>query len=229
LLFAPGLPASMFNRAIGLGLRQDAGMAQVDAIVQAYREARCPTWWLHWNPFSTPASLPAMLPAKGFSQPARRSWAKVLHGPEPAPKIPTDLHIAPATPLQLGEVMRAIVTAFEMPPFMTDWLAALYGQPLWRIYAITDGAQVVGGGCLYVSGALAWLGMGAVLPSHRRRGGQGALMARRIADAIEAGARHIVTETGEPIADEPNPSLANMKRCGFVTVASRLNFAGPAQ
>ncbi|ROZ72747.1 hypothetical protein [Ramlibacter sp. WS9] len=229
LLLAPGLPESMFNRAIGLGLRQEAGAAQVDAIVQAYRAAGCPTWWLHWNPHSTPESLPAMLPSMGFTQPARRSWAKVLHGPEPAPKIPTDLHIAPATASQLGEVIRAIVTAFEMPPFMADWLAALHGQPHWRVYAVTDGALVVGGGCLYVSGELAWLGMGAVLPSHRRRGGQGALMARRIADAIEAGALHVVTETGEPIADEPNPSLANMKRCGFVTVASRLNFAGPAQ
>ncbi|HSW07370.1 MAG TPA: hypothetical protein VLK61_22515 [Aquabacterium sp.] len=39
----------------------------------------------------------------------------------------------------------------------------------------------------------AWLGMGAVLESHRRHGGQGALMAR----------------------------------CGFVSVASRLNFAAP--
>jgi hypothetical protein len=52
-------------------------------------------------------------------------------------------------------------------------------------------------------------------------------MARRIADAAQAGARYVVTETGEPKGNEPNPSLANMKRCGFVTVASRLNFAGP--
>ena len=36
-----------------------------------------------------------------------------------------------------------------------------------------------------------------------------------------------VTEVNEDL--RTNPSLANMKRCGFVTVASRLNFAGPAQ
>lgn len=228
LLIAPGLPASMFNRAIGLGLRHEADTAEADAIVQAYRSAGCPTWWLHWNPLASPASFPARLLAMGFTQPARRSWAKVLHGPESPPRIPCDLRIEPATARQVGDVMRAIVAAFEMPPFMGEWLAALHGQPHWRIYAVTDGTQVVGGGCLYVSGELAWLGMGGVLASHRRRGGQGALMARRIADAIEAGALHIVTETGEPIADEPNPSLANMKRCGFVTVASRLNFAGPA-
>jgi hypothetical protein len=53
-------------------------------------------------------------------------------------------------------------------------------------------------------------------------------MARRISDAIAAGCRHIVTETGEPVGDEPNPSLSNMMRCGFRKVASRLNFQAPA-
>lgn len=228
LLLAPGLPTSMFNRVIGLGLRQQASAAHVEAITQVYREAGCGDWWLHWNPFAAPASLPAQLPAMGFVQPARRSWAKVLRGPETLPRIPTSLQIEPAEQQQVGEITRAIAGAFQMPPFMADWLTALHRQPHWRLYAVTDGTQVVGGACLYLDGDLAWLGMGAVLPSHRRRGGQGALMARRIAEAANAGARHIVTETGEPIGDEPNPSLANMKRCGFATVASRLNFAGPA-
>src|SRR4051812_38749252 len=90
-----------------------------------------------------------------------------------------------------------------------------------------------GGFCFWAggwagSGLGAWLGMGAVLPAYRRRGGQGSLMALRISDAIDAGARHIVTETGEALSGEANPSLTNMHRCGFVTVASRLNYAGPA-
>jgi hypothetical protein len=69
--------------------------------------------------------------------------------------------------------------------------------------------------------------MGSVAESHRRRGGQQALLARRIVDAIDAGCTAIVSETGEPIADEPNPSLANLLRCGFKVVASRLNLPGP--
>lgn len=228
LLLAPGLPDTMFNRAMGLGLRGEANASQVEAIAAAYRGAGCPRWWLHWNPQSSPAGFARELASMGFTQPARRSWAKVLRGTEAAPRIATDLRIAPAARAQAGDVVRAIATAFEMPPFMSDWLGALYERPNWWLYAVTDGADVAGGGFLYRSGGFAWLGMGAVLPPYRRRGGQGALMARRIADAIGAGVRHIVTETGEPIADEPNPSLANMKRCGFVTVASRLNFAGPA-
>lgn len=227
LLLAPGLPDTMFNRALGLGLRSEADASQVESVTSLYRVAGCPRWWLHWNPYSSPAGFEQELAAMGFTQPTRRSWAKVLRGTQAAPTIATDLGTAPAVGEQVGAVTRAITTAFEMPPFMPDWLGSLHARPNWRLYAVTDGAEVVGGGCLYLSEDFAWLGMGAVLPSHRRRGGQGALMARRIADSIEAGARYIVTETGEPVADEPNPSLANMKRCGFVTVASRLNFAGP--
>lgn len=227
VLLAPGMPSPMFNRVIGLGLQQGASMDDVASLIGTYRRAGHPGWWLHWSPFAGPRELPAQLVQMGFTQPARRSWAKVLRAAGAAPHIPTDLNIGLASDAQAGDVARVIAQAFEMPPFMVDWLHGLHGRPGWGLYAVTADAAVVGGGCLFRSGDLAWLGMGAVVPSHRRRGGQGALMARRIADATEAGARHIVTETGEPIADEPNPSLANMKRCGFAVVASRLNFAGP--
>ncbi len=115
-----------------------------------------------------------------------------------------------------------------MPAVMAPWLVQLRGRPGWQMYAVTDGREVVGGGCLFLSGELALLGMGCIAASHRRRGGQGALMARRIEAAIAAGARHIFTETGEPAAGESNSSLNNMHRCGFVKVVSRLNFVGPS-
>jgi len=86
LLLAPGLPTSMFNRVIGLGLRQPAGMADIESIVGEYRAADCKTWWLHWNPYSSPSELVEALPGMGFTQPARRSWAKVLRGTDGAPR-----------------------------------------------------------------------------------------------------------------------------------------------
>lgn len=227
-LLVPGVPSPMFNRVLGLGLRQPADVADVHALIDIYRTARSPHWWLHWNPYAAPAGMLSRFAEIGFTQPARRSWAKVLRDSAPAPRIVTDLSIAPAAHAQAARAVEVIVQAFEMPAFMGEWLLGLHGRPQWRLYAATDGADVVGGAFLFTSGEVGWLGMGSVQASHRRRGGQGALMARRIADAIEVGARYLVTETGEPVADEPNPSLANMKRCGFRTVASRLNFAGPA-
>jgi hypothetical protein len=110
---------------------------------------------------------------------------------------------------------------------MGDWLRALDDRPGWTVYAATDGDAVVGCGCRHQVGESAWLGMGAVLGSHRRHGGQGALMALRIADAVAARARRIFIETGKPGTGESSPSLNNMKRCGFVPVATQLNLNGP--
>lgn len=225
LLVAAGLPSPLFNRVIGLGMHQPATDADVDTIAAVYRDAGVASWWLHWNPAAGPADMPARLEARGFKLPPRCSWAKVWRGPEPAPAIMTSLRVAVARDAEVGATMQAVHRAFEMPPFMAAWLSAVHGRPGWRVYTAADGDAIVGGGCLYLDGDRAWLGMGSVLDTHRRRGGQGALMALRIADAVAAGCRHIVTETGEPIAGEPNPSLANMRRCGFETVCSRLNYA----
>ncbi len=226
-LVAPGLPSPMFNRVIGLGLAQPANAADVQALQAMYREAGVGGWWLHWSPVATPADFVASLQADGFVAPARRSWAKVLRGNEPVPQVATDLEIAPVRDRCLLQTTACIAEAFGMPPFIADWLAALHRRPRWRIYAASDGNRVVGGACLYLDADAAWLGMGSIAESHRRRGGQRALMTLRIRDAIAAGCTAIVTETGEPLADEPNPSLANMARCGFAVVASRLNLQAP--
>jgi L-amino acid N-acyltransferase YncA len=69
-----------------------------------------------------------------------------------------------------------------------------------------------------------WIGVGAALAECRGRGAQTALLATRIRTAAELGCHVISTETGEPVADEPNPSLTNIRRAGFVQVCSRLNY-----
>jgi GNAT superfamily N-acetyltransferase len=227
LLIAGAVPVPMFNRAIGLGLREPATAAALSAICDAYREAASKSWWLHWHPQAQPAGFESQLQSRGFAPPARRSWAKMWRGPEAAPEADTSLAVDEAARNEALPTAQAIAAAFEMPPFMPDWIAALSGRPRWRVYTAKAEGAIVGGGCLYVDGEVAWLGMGSILPTHRGLGGQRALMARRIADAIALGARHIVTETGEPIAGEPNPSLDNMRRCGFRKVASRLNYAAP--
>lgn len=229
LLLAPRIPTTIFNRAIGLGSEQPARAEAVEGASALFRHAGVRNWWLHWNPFAQPADFPETLRTLGFIEPARRAWAKVLRGPEPPPHVATDLDVAPARAEEVGAVMDAVAQAFGMPSFMATWLCSLHGRPRWRIYSVCDQGRPVGGACLFVDGERAWLGVAAVAESHRRRGGQGSVMARRISDAIAAGCRYIVTETGEPVADEPNPSLSNMKRCGFRQVASRLNFEAPAR
>jgi GNAT superfamily N-acetyltransferase len=227
VLLAPGLPTPMFNRAIGLGLALAANTAALAAIEAAYAQAGVRAWWLHWNPLAAPADFASELTARGYAPAPRRRWAKMLRTTDSAPHATTSLEVVAADATIAPATTRAIAAAFEMPPFMADWLLALHGRAGWQLLALRDGDQVVGGGCLHVAGDTAWLGMGGVLASHRRRGGQRALLARRIAEAGRAGARWAVTETGLPVTDEPNPSLANIRAAGFACVAERCNYAGP--
>jgi hypothetical protein len=223
-LLAPGLPSTMFNRVIGWGLRESAHLDGLAAIERLYDDAGVRTWWLHWSPWAAPAGFDAQLLQRGYAPPARRSWAKVARPATPAVPVASTLAVQALRHADRADWAAAITQSFGMPPFMADWLAALHGRAGWRLYALRDGDSLVGGGGLFMAGPVAWLGIAGVVPTHRRRHGQRALMARRIDDAGAAGCTTIVTETGEPIADEPNPSLANMFACGFEVVASRLNF-----
>ena len=151
----------------------------------------------------------------------------MLRGTEPVPEFDCSLEIRQAKPAEFAGVAAAVCAAFGMPPPFGAWFEALAHRECWRAYAALDGASVVGGGFLYRKDAHAWLGAGGVLPDYRGRNAHRVLMAMRIRDAIAAGCLHIVSETGEPIGDEANPSLTNMQRRGFRQVASRLNFAAP--
>lgn len=90
-----------------------------------------------------------------------------------------------------------------------------------------DGDRAVAVGLLFLDGGAGYLAAGATLPDARGRGAQGALMARRVRDALALGCRVIATETGEEIPGEPNPSHNNMVRCGFRVLYKRPNWTRP--
>jgi GNAT superfamily N-acetyltransferase len=152
----------------------------------------------------------------------------MLRGTEAPPDFPVALEVREARADEAEAVAQAVCRAFDMPPAFRPWFAALARRPQWRLFCALDGREAVGGGYLYVDGRNAWLGAGGVLKEYRGRSAHRALMALRICAAIAAGCTAIVTETGEPVGGESNPSLANMMRCGFRKVSSRLNYQPPA-
>jgi GNAT superfamily N-acetyltransferase len=224
LVVAPGIPATMFNRAIGLGVSHDAAEADVGAVIDEFRAAGSTSFWIHVNPSARPAMLESWLVARGFKLARRRAWAKMLFdGPE-APTAGTSLTVREVGAPHADELAKVLVTAFEMPLFFASWFRELVGRPGWHAVGAFDGTRLVCGGFVYHEREFAWLGIGGTLPEFRGRGGQRAIMARRMQVALSHGARRIVTETGEQIGDEPNVSLANMRRSGFRQVSSRLNY-----
>lgn len=215
---APPIPQGLFNRLVGLdhAPRSDE---ELDALLAWARDGS-PDPWIQVADRSV--ELRARLSDRGLVPAARPAWAKVVRDTSPceASSSLTVTEVGPEDGSALGAVLAA---AHGMPPFFVDWISRLIGRPGWHAFATRDAGAIVGGGFLHCDGATGWLGLGGTAPSHRRRGGQRATFAARIARAAALGAQTVVTETGEPVGDEPNPSLANMFRVGFRRISTRHN------
>jgi hypothetical protein len=160
--------------------------------------------------------------------PGRRNWIKLWRGPEFVTPPQTTLRIERAGSDDAERWLDVTLRAFAMPDAMRPWLAGLPHHEGFRTYFAFDGDEPVGAGVLYLaSDSTAWLGMGGTLPQARGRGGQSAVLARRIADAIDAGARWMISETGAPVEGEPQTSFANMQRLGFQAAYERINWGEP--
>jgi hypothetical protein len=212
----------LLNRVIGLGVMEPATEVMVDDIVALYRQAGIQNFAVQVSPSVQPADLPAWLEARGL--PRRDNWAKVYREVEPPPPIPTDLRIE-CIGLEHAEAFAGVAcTAFGMPDTLRPWVAATVGRPGWRHYLAWAGDLPVATGALFIRDGVGWLGVASTLPSHRRRGAQGAIMAQRIRDGAELGCRWLITETGEDLPSRPNPSYHNMVRTGFELAYQRPNY-----
>jgi hypothetical protein len=103
-------------------------------------------------------------------------------------------------------------------------LGAAIGSPGWHHYLGYDGTHPVAVGALFVDGGIGWLGFGATVASHRNRGGQGAMMGRRIRNAKALNCLVVHTETRAETPESPNPSYRNMVHAGFELAYLRPNY-----
>jgi GNAT superfamily N-acetyltransferase len=215
---------TLLNAVVGLGVGEPATEEMVDEIIEFYRPHGV-NFMIQVSPRARPVGFSGWLEERGFEY--RDEWVKMYRGVEPAPVAATDLEIREVLP-ESGEVFaETVLKGYEMPPaaqVLVPVLAAGVGKPGWRHYLGYDGKVPVASGGLYVKDSVAWLGYGATLPSHRRRGAQGGLFSRRIADAIDMGCRWLVTETDAEIPGQPSISYHNMVRAGFKEAYNRPNY-----
>jgi hypothetical protein len=222
MLVAPQADLLLFNRAIGVGLDAPATGDLVRAIADGYRAAGVRNFGIQVSPAAEPATLYEWLGACDLHR--RDDWTKVYRPCDPPPDLATDLAIEPADSRLADRFGAVACAAFGLPSAFQPFVAGTVGRPGWRHYIAWDGADAVGVAALYVRGQVGWLGVAATLPAQRRRGGQGALMARRLRDGLDLGCRWFVTETGKDRPDRPNPSFHNMVRAGFRVAYDRPNF-----
>jgi len=221
-LFAPAFDIVLFNRTIGLGVRVPATRESVDALIAKYRASGVTRFGIQLSPAARPADVSGWLTAHGLQ--VSDSWTKVYMPHDAGRAADTDLRITRIDAGLADRFADVACTAFGMPPALRPFIGATIGKAGWHHYIAWDGPEAAAVGALFVKGDVGWLGIGATLPAYRRRGAQGALMARRIADGAALGCRWFTSETGQDLPDKPNSSFHNMLRTGFSVAYHRPNY-----
>jgi hypothetical protein len=214
-------PSWFFNRVVGLGLDAPATREQVDALLAPYSELGLP----HGVPLvdiAQPKSLPTWLEERGLKH--TTTLARMLRSTSNLPTGSSDIQIRSVGREHAGLFGETTVQGFQLPPACVDWFAGLCGREGLRAYLAFEANEPIATGVLCVVGDTGWLGFGSTLSKARNRGVHRAMMLRRMIDAADLGCRWLQTETNLAVADEPTPSLNNMKRLGFEIAYERPNY-----
>lgn len=217
--------AIVVNRTIGLGLSSPATESAIRNIVDAYARAGIARYFVQVSPEARPASIVAWLEAAGLEK--ARGWQKFSRGRQPPPAATTDLNVREIGPENGESFARIACDAFDLGEAAVPWLARIPGREGWHVFMSFDGDRPAGTGTLFVKGGLASVDFGATAPAFRRRGSQGALLARRIEYALELGCTRMFTCTGEAVEGDPQHSYGNILKCGFTEDYVRANYAPP--
>jgi hypothetical protein len=219
---ASRIPQFQFNWLSGTGLNGDDGRS-IDEAVRRFRAAGQRQFIIQLPP--GPRHEACMTKARGAGlREHTLAWAKFYRPTADAPEVITTLAIREVSSDERNLFASTAVAGFGMPPSMASWLSQLPGRPHWHTYVSFANREPAGAAARYIRGEFAWLGIGATKPEMRKRGGQSALLARRVADAARFGARHATTETGVPQPGQPAPSYTNILRAGFTVAYVRPNW-----
>jgi GNAT superfamily N-acetyltransferase len=203
-LRTPGFPGSVFNRAWGFS---DALIGEVPGVIDWFKAGIGGVFEL--APGQPIAKTARLLAEAGYAQ---SGFHSTLAGPVGLPDAPA-AGVA-VTKVEDGAELALFsdayhrgwaITEFRVP--MTPWLSA----PGWSLYLARFESQAAGAAILYVVGEDAYLADGAVDPAFRGHGVHRALLDRRYADAMAAGARRIFSG-----CDFLSASYRNQLRKGLV-------------
>jgi hypothetical protein len=220
--WASSVDVLMFNRAFCIGQSSPATRGTVESVAARFDRAGVPRSFLQLAPGAAPPELSAWLEPNGYA--AYNRWAKFARPLIDLPPASNAVRIDRIGSDRAEDFGRVLGEAFNMPPVIRSWEAALVGRPRWRHYlAYVDDAPV-GCAALFMDEDLVSFGQAGTLEHVRGRGIQGALITRRLADAAAAGCTHAVVETAEDKPEKPAPSFRNQLRHGFELCYFRPNY-----
>ena len=221
----PALPnVPMVNHVVGLGEDEPATDDVLDATAAFYAEIGV-RYYACVTPTAQPSDLREQLAARGFTR--GYDWMKFIRGVDALADPETVLVVRLIGAVDGGDFARVVCGGYGMPASTEATIAGVPALEGWSCYVAYDGDEPAAAGALFVSGEVGWLGFAATLPEHRRKGGQGAILAARIDRARELGIRTLVTETGVRQEGRASNSYRNILRSGFEEAYVRENYLSP--
>ena len=193
-------------------------------LAEHYRRLGLARAFLPWPASFRPPRPPALPAGTAATCVFHNRWVKLWRDAAPPATVRSRLGFQPLDAAYAEEAADVLASAFDFPPPLAGLFAAAIGRPRWRHFGLFDGPRLVAVAGLFLGGDTAWLGPAATRPSHRGRGAQQELLARRIEAAAQAGARLLTVETAEPTADRPVASYRNVRRLGFEELYRRSNY-----
>jgi GNAT superfamily N-acetyltransferase len=224
LLRAERLESILFNRVLGLETADDEEVVLARAL-ERFAQARVTRFFVqaphadaHW------AALMQRHALVGFHRP----WVKLARGRGgPVVRERCVHEIGAARPGEASAWAQVLAEGLDIDAAGIPLLAAVVGRPGWVTLVTRDAEEVVGSAAMFVRDGVASLTGAATRPTHRRRGIQMALLARRVAMALDAGCSLITSETGIEVPGQRNSSCNNMIRCGLEIVGTVDNYTRP--
>jgi GNAT superfamily N-acetyltransferase len=152
-------------------------------------------------------------------------WMKFVRDPHP-PRFPAPDGVEVVELTSPDEEPFGTIAAigFGAPAWAADFFAHLPGRAGWRCYVAKIGGKAQACAAMLIDSGIAEFGIAATLEEARGRGGQTALLRRRICDAAEAGCHTLFVETGERVPGKPSASYRNILKAGFKEAYLRPNW-----
>ena len=215
-------PSILLNRVLGLGSERPPSEDQLRAIRDIYDAAGIERFFLHVVPAWKGEDTNSLLEATGYQK--YRGWMKFVRGGGEVRAAKTDLEVRPVGP-EYGEAFASIAApAFgllDVSHALVALLPSVQGQLTFMSF---DGDRPAGTGAVFIDDTTAALDWGATHPDFRRRGGQTAVLGRRIRCALDLGCDTICTATGEAVPGDPQHSYNNILKNGFEEAYLRENW-----
>jgi hypothetical protein len=214
------------NRLVGLGLRSSPSNGALADAINAIGRTGSPRCFVQIAPTGAAEGLGARLERLGLRH--YNNWVRLSRSLDDLPGRPdssqTLLDVRRIGSAHADVFGDLVAEAFDYPPALAPITSQTIGRPNWHHYLAFEGDTAIASGAMYIAGSAAWFGFAATDAAHRKRGAQHALIARRLADAADAGCKWVSVETAEDTVTRYAPSFRNLRRLGFEVAYARPNY-----